>query len=67
MGEMGGEHRRPYSPLISTTIEQSARFYAEARQCTGCHAEHDGGRSIVKMDHALLLQHRTWLPMLQNA
>jgi hypothetical protein len=39
---------------------QSARFHAVAKNCTGCHVEHDGGRSIVKMDHALLMQHRLW-------
>ena len=40
--------------------QQSARFHAEATQCTTCHVEHDGGKSIVRMDHEVLLMHRLW-------
>lgn len=40
--------------------QQSARFHAEAKQCTTCHVEHDGGKSIVRMDHDVLLMHRLW-------
>ena len=40
--------------------QQSARFHASATQCTSCHVEHDGGKSIVKMDHAVLLMHQRW-------
>lgn len=40
--------------------QQSAKFHASATQCTSCHVEHDGGKSIVKMDHAVLLMHQRW-------
>ena len=40
--------------------QQSARFHASANECTSCHVEHDGGKSIAKMDHDLLLKHRLW-------
>jgi hypothetical protein len=40
--------------------QQSARFHAIATECSSCHIEHDGGKSIVKMDHDLLTKHRLW-------
>ena len=40
--------------------QQSAQFHANVKECTGCHVEHDGGKSIVRMDHTLLLMHRNW-------
>ena len=40
--------------------QQSAKFHATATQCTSCHVEHDAGKSIVKMDHAVLLMHQKW-------
>jgi hypothetical protein len=40
--------------------QQAVQFHAEAKQCTGCHVEHEGGKAIVRMDHDLLLKHQLW-------
>lgn len=40
--------------------KQSTRFHAAAQECTACHVEHDGGASIVRMDHAALLTPALW-------
>lgn len=40
--------------------KQSAKFHAQAKECSSCHIEHDRGKSIIKMDHELLLKHQLW-------
>jgi hypothetical protein len=38
----------------------STRFHANAKQCTTCHIEHDGGASLARMDHEALLDPDFW-------
>lgn len=38
----------------------STRFHANAKQCTTCHIEHDGGASLTRMNHVALLDPALW-------
>jgi hypothetical protein len=38
----------------------STRFHANAKQCTTCHIEHDGGASLARMNHLALLDPKLW-------
>jgi len=40
--------------------KQSTQFHAQAKECTACHVEHDGGRSLAKMNHQALLEPAIW-------
>jgi len=40
--------------------KQSTQFHASASQCTSCHVEHDGGRSLARMNHDALLDPKVW-------
>lgn len=40
--------------------KQSTRFHVAVTTCTTCHIEHDGGVSLVRMDHAALAESGLW-------
>lgn len=40
--------------------KQSTQFHARVSQCTSCHVEHDGGRSLAQMNHNALLDPKAW-------
>lgn len=43
--------------------KQSTLFHARATQCTSCHVEHDGARSLARMDHEVLSDPGLWKPV----
>lgn len=42
--------------------KQSTQFHATVTECTSCHVEHDGGRSLSRMNHPALLDSKLWRP-----
>lgn len=46
--------------------KQSTRFHASVKECTSCHVEHDGGRSLARMNHEALRDPAIWLPAVRE-